>query len=293
MGVVTKKRLVSKHFRDNERLQKCLVSPPDHVTPGSQGAHVALIQEAIVRLGSGVISASEIASEFYGESTKQSVLRYKGPPRNIINKTYQNAPDNIVGQMTIDRLDDEMQELEKVPPSLLVSTTEAGAPHDHSKCPRLEAGQHLGTPINPQGFGRKINIFGDHETDYLGFEDFATDRDFISRNEGGPRAVTFDPPERRGLIAGCASDICMRSSPVTDESFTKRTGKPNTIDEIKRIAMLGCRVTYGGDNENIASFGGKILRVGALIERVVIPQKLRVDGTDVDDPFTVLVVVIL
>lgn len=293
MDVVTKKRLVSKHFRDNERLQKCLVSPPDHVTPGSQGKHVALIQEAIIRLGAGVIGASEIASEFYGESTKQSVLKYKGPPRNIINKTYQSTPDNIVGQMTIDRLDDEMQELEKVPPSLLVSTTQAGAPHDHSKCPRLESGEHLGTPINPQGFGRKVNIFGDHETDYLGFEDFATDIDFIFRGQGGPRKVTFDPPERGGLVNECASDICMRSSPVSDDSFTRRTGKPNTIDEIKRIAMHGCRVTYGGDNENISLFGGKILRLGPLFEKVVIPQKLREDGKDVDNPFTVLVVVIL
>jgi hypothetical protein len=294
MAVVTKQRLVSKHFRDNEQLQRCLVSPADHVVPGSQGEHVGLIQAAIITIGAGVIGARDIAAQLYGDSTAKAVLKYKGPPRNIINRAYQHSPDNIVGQMTIDRLDDEMANLERIPPSVLVSVTEAGAPHDHSKCPRLEAGQHLGTPINPLGFGRKINIFGDHETDYLGFEDYATDRDFVSRNEGGPRAVTFDPLAQRGLKAGCASDICMRSSPVTDADFTKRTGKPNTIDEIKRIAMPGCRMTYGGSAFNIASFGNKVLSLGPLLEMVLIPDDLKLqDGTVARGFFTVYVLTIL
>src|SRR4051794_24028168 len=99
--------LVSQLFRNNDRLQRCLVSPPDHVVPGSQGEHVALIQKALTMLGAAVISPSEIAASFYGTTTARAVLAFKGPPRNIINTAYQRAPDNIVGQMTIAQLDKE------------------------------------------------------------------------------------------------------------------------------------------------------------------------------------------
>ncbi len=110
--VVSKTVLISRQFRDDVRLQRCLRSAPDHVLPGSRGEHVGRIQGALIKLGVAVIGAAEIASQFYGPDTAKAVLRYKGPPRNIVNKRYQDAPDNIVGQMTIDRLDDEMDALE-------------------------------------------------------------------------------------------------------------------------------------------------------------------------------------
>lgn len=288
--------LTSRHFSDDDKLQACLVSPQAHVVQGARGAHVEKIQEALIRLGAGVIAPDEIATAFYGTTTARSVLAFKGPPRNIINRTYQNVPDSIVGQMTIEALDREMRKLEAVPASQLVSVTKAGAPHDHTKCPRLESGDHEGTPINPQGFGLKINIFGDHETDYLGFQDVATDVNFTSRNQGGPRRMTFDLPGRPGLPSGRASDICMRSSPVTDDSFTRRTGKPNTIAEIKRLAMPGCRLTYGGSEANIALFGALILRLGVLMETVLIKEPGRVEpgGTIVPpSTFTTFVLTLL
>jgi hypothetical protein len=289
MAVVTKDALVSQLFRGDDRLRKCLKSPSDHILLGARGDHVGKIQQALIALGAGVISADEIAAQFYGPSTARAVKKYKGPPRNIINRTYQQAPDDIVGQMTIDRLDVEIFESEKKPPSLLVSVKEEGAPHDHvGFCTplRLEAGEHKGTPINPQGFGRKINIFGDHETDYLKFEDFSTDIRFTKRSSGPLRPITFDPPERGGLPDNCASDICMRSSPVVDESFTRQTGKPNTFEEIKRIAMPGCRFTYGADNENLRLFQKTVLRLGPVIERVEFKDR---DG----GKFTGIVLVIL
>jgi len=88
----------------------------------------------------------------------------------------------------------------------------------------------------------------------------------------------------------------MRSSPVTDESFTKRTGKPNTIAEIKRLAMPGCRLTYGGSEANINQFGAKILRLGVLMETVRIEEPGRVEplGTIVPkSTFTVFVLTLL
>jgi hypothetical protein len=272
MAVVAKKRLVSVQLKNNDKLQRCLVSPQDHVVPGSRGDHVGLIQKALTILGVAVIDPGEISNQFYGRSTERAVLTYKGPPRNIINQTYQRTPDNIVGQMTIDRLDDEIAKLERKPVSLLVSETKAGAPHDHTKCPRLQAGDHERTPINPQGFGRKINIFGDHETDYLGFEDFSTDVQFIVSESGEIRPLTFERPERGGLRDNCASDICMRSIPVTDDNFTRRTGKPNTVAEIKRIAMPGCRITFAGEETE----AHKLFSLGPLIERVEIEEPIIV-----------------
>jgi hypothetical protein len=191
------------------------------------------------------------------------VLNFKGPPRNIINRAYQNAPDNIVGQMTIKQLDKEMDELERTTPNAFVSVTKAGAPHDHTKCPPMAITEHLGTPINPQRFGRMINIFGENETFYLGFKDFSTDVNFQEGAFGGVRPLTFRSPQLGGLPDKCASDICIGSSPITDENFTRRTGRPNTPAEIKRIAMHGCRLTHFGPKSNIEEFGHLTRALGA------------------------------
>ncbi len=284
--------LESLHFRDNDELQLCLTRDQNHVVPGARGEHVTKIQQALVMLGEAVIAPAEITGTLYGATTSSAVLRFKGPPRNIINKAYQNTPDNIVGKMTIFELDQAMLKIEKVPESKLVSVTRNGAPHDHSKCPPLEAGDHEGTPINPLRFGRMINIFGEHETDYLGFEDFSTDIDHSKRDDGTFRPLTFSSPRLKGLRDNSASDICMRSTVVTDEGFTKITGRPNTIAEIKRIAMPGCRLTYAGTKENIATFGPRILRLGVLMETVLIktPARIEPEGTIVPaSTFTVFV----
>ena len=221
--VATKPRLISKLFRDNERLQKCLKIPQEHVVPGSQGEHVGLIQQAIMRLGAGVIAVSEITNQKYGPSTSQAVKFFKGPPRNIINKAYQAAPDEIVGQMTIERLDTDMELLERPTPiSSLVAADDAGEqPHDHSKCPlpstdgEIEISadgtmSHVGTPIKVLGFGRKISIGGAKETAYLGFQDFVPDPAKDPSMEGVAikgRSFTSSIPKHT------VSDICFRSTP--------------------------------------------------------------------------------
>jgi hypothetical protein len=270
-NVVTKQRLLSKQFQKNAKLQRCLVAPLEHVVPNSGGEHVGLIQEALVKLGAGVISASEISRQFYGPSTRQAVLKYKGPPRNIINKTYQSAPDNIVGQMTIDRLDDEMLALENKPDpnppltSRLVSLTMAGAPHDHTKCPSSGFDgpdgrvHHLATPINPLGFGRKINIGGEHETDYLGFQDFTTEP--IS---AGPK----NRPLTSILGNDSVSDICLRSSPIT----------PHGETELLRIAKPLCRLTVATNSIFAASMEEIVARLGVVIERDILVDFTPPDG---------------
>jgi len=96
-----------KLFRGDPKLEACLVSDPAHVVPGSQGEHVGKIQRALFLLGQ-VIGPKELADRKFGPDTVRAVRAFKGPPRNIINRTYQNKPDDIVGKMTIAALDREM-----------------------------------------------------------------------------------------------------------------------------------------------------------------------------------------
>ncbi len=265
--------LMSKHFKDNDRLQECLISPAHHVVLRDRGGHVALIQKALEMLGVGLIDPAEIREQRYGVSTAEAVRRFKGPPRNIINWTYQSQPDNIVGKMTIERLDLEMQEFDRQKHSRYVSETRDGQPHDHRRCPRLQAGDHELTPINPQQFGAMVNFYGDHETDYLGFKDYAVDPEHQYAESGQRRPLSWIPPELGGLCARSASDICMRSVPVYEAHEVKK-GVKSIVDEIRRIAMPGCRITFAGE----PIFAHKITRLGPLIERVDLKLPVVIDG---------------
>jgi hypothetical protein len=267
--------LKSRLFKGDPKLEACLVSHAAHVVPGAQGEHVGKIQQALVALGAGIISVDEIVSMKYGSTTVRTVLAFKGPPRNIINKAYQNSPDNIVGIMTIAALDQEFFDFENQPPlplaSIFVSLTVDGSPHDHNKCPiavrrrglngveNFKA-HHLGTPINPQGFGRKINLGGEGETDYLGFDDFMPNRFSIEPKDRPLRPLTSTLSDR------VASDICLRFSPILKDGSEEK-GKR----EIIRIAAPLCRLTFCGDDV----FERTLLTMGALIERLVFPNPVN------------------
>ena len=106
--------LQSRLFKDDQKLQACLVNDAAHVTPGAKGDHVSKIQKAIDALGDKVIDANEVSTNTYGPSTAAAVLAYK-KKRNIINFGYQTQADNIVGKMTIATLDREMLKVEEPP----------------------------------------------------------------------------------------------------------------------------------------------------------------------------------
>ncbi|MGI8812987.1 MAG: peptidoglycan-binding domain-containing protein [Pyrinomonadaceae bacterium] len=106
--------LNSELFRGDAALQSCLINDSAHITVGSRGAHVGKIQKALVYLDSARIGDQEILGGVYGSSTAAAVLAYK-QKRNIINRSYQNAADNIVGKMTIASLDQEFSKLETPP----------------------------------------------------------------------------------------------------------------------------------------------------------------------------------
>jgi hypothetical protein len=99
-------------FKDDEALQRCLLHDPAHVVPGAVGPHVARIQSALLLLDHAPISAPELHSKRYGPTTTAAVLAFKRK-RRIINFSYQTQADNIVGKMTIGRLDDELLAVER------------------------------------------------------------------------------------------------------------------------------------------------------------------------------------
>lgn len=99
--------LQSKLFKGDPKLEACEVSDPAHLTVGAQGDHVAKVQSALFAIDSLRIDRQELLSQSYGPSTARAVLAYK-TKRQIINHTYQNTPDSIVGKMTITRLDRDL-----------------------------------------------------------------------------------------------------------------------------------------------------------------------------------------
>jgi hypothetical protein len=106
--------LQSELFRDDNALQACLVKDSAHIVKGARGQHVAKIQTALGIIEGALIDSDELSASFYGPSTASTVLAYKRK-RDIINRTYQQRADDIVGKMTIASLDREIFEGEQRP----------------------------------------------------------------------------------------------------------------------------------------------------------------------------------
>jgi peptidoglycan hydrolase-like protein with peptidoglycan-binding domain len=278
--------LASKLFTEptrDPRLEGCLVEDSKHIRQGAIGDHVKKIQVALNTLskGAGRENFNLAVDGKYGPLTAAAVKLYKSAPQRSILGPGQKTPDNIVGKRTIKSLDEEMDVFENETPSSskFVSTTIFGSPvdHDHnSRCPlsafpRPGSGgrvHHMATPINPVGTGKKINIGGEDETKYLGFQDFST-RDIQT---GG--APTGSPPGRpftEDLPSQCASDICLRDTLINSE----------IRKEISRLARPGCRLTVAQNriaetNSNRAF----LLSVGTVLEDVFIFDSKAADGID-------------
>jgi hypothetical protein len=209
----------------------------------------------------------------YGPKTAAAVKAYKNAPSRRFLQPGQTTADDIVGKLTIKSLDREMDLLDKLEPAVesrLVSTTGRGDPrHNHNTCPGRRPGvsggadgrvQHRGTPINPQGFGRKINIGGEFETLYLGFQDFVTKTDKFG--------VLVPRPFSETLPKRCASDICLRSTPI-DSQVRK---------EISRLALPACRFTVASPPSFFEGAVPFVLSLGTLLEDITV-----FDADDKDD----------
>ncbi|MEO3928245.1 hypothetical protein ABGB07_30895 [Micromonosporaceae bacterium B7E4] len=251
-GIKSIMSLVSRLFTDppNPKLDACLVDDAAHIVPGSRGAHVACLQIALSLLSDG--AGFLVIDGVYGEATATAVFDFKDA-RDILGPG-QTIPDNIVGKGTLQSLDNEMSifEEEAVATDEFVSTTVLGAPHDHSACPLSHFSapgsggrvNHFGLPVNPLP-GRSVNIGGEHETDYLGFEDFVVGSGLIA-----PRPLTTT------LSDHSVQNICMRDTPISMDGSSS-AGR----DEIRRVAAPGCRLTFCG---NVAGFRSELLSLGRV-----------------------------
>ena len=103
--------LGSKWFKDNKRCQDCAVIDARHIRQGDSGIHVFLVQQALLLVDGAQIEQGELDGWKYGPSTAGAVLRYK-QNRDIVNRTYQQKADDIVGKMTIVSLDEGMRAFE-------------------------------------------------------------------------------------------------------------------------------------------------------------------------------------
>src|SRR5262245_52879932 len=104
--------LQSNLFKGDPKLEACAVKDSAHIWRKENfvGEHVGKIQTALIRIDPTLkIEPSELEAKTYGTSTAAAVLAYKRA-RSIINISYQNSADDIVGKMTIARLDKELQE---------------------------------------------------------------------------------------------------------------------------------------------------------------------------------------
>lgn len=99
--------LNSQLFKNDPELETCAVSNPAHIARGAVGNHVGKIQTALIRLDSAIIDSVELQTSSYGATTASAVLAYK-KKRDIVNTSYQTQADDIVGIMTIARLDSDM-----------------------------------------------------------------------------------------------------------------------------------------------------------------------------------------
>ena len=260
----------------DSQLEDCLVKDSAHITPGSRGDHVKKIQIALNQLSDGQVFL--IIDGKYGPKTAAAVKAYKNAPNRKIHQPWQTTADDIVGKRTIKSLDDEMEifENERRGEDRFVSTTMAGAPHDHSTCPPDAPGSkilvnHFGTPVNPKGGGRRINLGGEGETKYLEFEDFLPNPFPL----GPVRPLTSTLPDH------CASDICLRDAPIMKDGSEEK-GKR----EILRLAQPGCRLTFCGD---VPRFRQSLLSLGMVIEHIVMADARFPKGKDAE----ALVIIIL
>ena len=99
--------LASQTLSGDPRLEACLVEDSAHLTLGTRGDAVGKVQAALMFVDGSQIDEAELETQTYGPSTAEAVLAFKRQ-RQIINRSYQTSPDNIVGKMTIRILDDEM-----------------------------------------------------------------------------------------------------------------------------------------------------------------------------------------
>ena len=102
--------LLSQLFKGDPALEDAANRDAAHIVRGARGPHVEKIQQALNILDDAELQVDGI----YGSATANAVLQYKRN-RNIVNRSYQDTADDIVGRMTMAKLDEEMLAHENLP----------------------------------------------------------------------------------------------------------------------------------------------------------------------------------
>jgi peptidoglycan hydrolase-like protein with peptidoglycan-binding domain len=110
--------LQSDSFSGDRKLEAAAVSNPAHILKPATGIHVSRIQRALIQLDGLQIDKPELDAGHYGDSTASAVVQYK-QKRNIINRTYEDAVDPIVGIMTMASLDKDLAARERLDPDFI------------------------------------------------------------------------------------------------------------------------------------------------------------------------------
>jgi peptidoglycan hydrolase-like protein with peptidoglycan-binding domain len=108
--------LRSNLFSGDAQLEAAAVTPSAHIMLGARGPHVAKLQYALAVLTGEPLSFDGA----YGPRTAAAALAFK-TARDIVNRSYQQTPDDIVGIMTMAALDAEMAACEQSGDSTLVT----------------------------------------------------------------------------------------------------------------------------------------------------------------------------
>lgn len=266
--------LESKMFSGDPKLEACAARDSAHIMLGARGDHVRKIQSALNLVNRAALDLDGI----YGTGVAAAVLRYK-QARDIVNRSYQQQADNIVGRMTIMRLDEEVKALESSPQkqSAFICTDFYGCEsHDHPNCPRRDpkiAGprseievapdgtmSHFGTPRNPLRLGKMVTIGGAWEAAYLGFENYVPD-------------PLQDPSMPMGMVHGRTFTNRLRSQSVSDISFRSTPLDRFMRWEIPRICMIGARLTFVSDKPNVTRLMRYFAAIGNVIESGTITER--------------------
>lgn len=206
--------LKSELFSGDAKLEACANRDSAHILQGMFGDHVGKIQTALQTLiPDHIIDQRDLDQKRYGPSTAAAVLDYK-TRRKIINFSYQQKSDDIVGKMTIAAMDNEL--IHRIGP---IDPSEMFFPPVWEPIPGFDVRAPDGTVIDlPSRIGRPfgwIDLDGDptdifEESDALGHKMYIV---VITHGSQGPGPVRKLAPVVAQAIASTAAKSATRNLP--------------------------------------------------------------------------------
>jgi hypothetical protein len=207
----------SETFKGDRKLEACAAYDSAHIKlerPNVHGEHIAKIQNALTTLiPLQRIAQQELDQKRFGPSTEEAVYQYK-KSRNIINLSYQRAPDKIVGKMTIRALDEEL--VHRIGP---IDPGDVFLPPLREEIPGFSVRASDGTIIDlPSRVGRPFDIIdldGDRvdtfiESDVNGKKIYCV---VIQHNTQNPGPVRKLAPAAAGAVAKIAAKTAIADLP--------------------------------------------------------------------------------